>query len=130
MSYIMAVTIDGAKSDSFLLDYGVPQGSVLSPTVFLIFINDSLTLTFNNLISFTDDCTLLVSFGFEKYPTSRPRSNSQREMISFLETDLAPIHSWEMKSLVEFNPKKTQFTLYSLTQWSPNYDPPTVLKFA
>ena len=34
------VTIDSAKSKKILLRHGVPQGGVLSPTLFLIFIND------------------------------------------------------------------------------------------
>ncbi len=100
----MAVTIDGAKSDSFFLHYGVPQGSVLSSTLFLIFINDILNVTSNKLVSFGDDCTLFVSSSFEKSPTGRLYSNSRQEMISSLETDLALIHSWGMKNLVEFNP--------------------------
>ncbi len=116
----MAVTIDGAKSDSLSLHYGVPQGSILSPTLFLIFINDLLNVTSNKLVSFADDCILFVSSSFEKSPTGCLRSNSRQEMISYLETDLALIHSWEMKNLVEFNPKKTQFTLFSLAK---RYEP-------
>ncbi len=61
----MAVTIDGAKSDSYSFHYGVPQGSVLSPTFFLIFINNLLNVTSNKLVSFADDCTLFVSSSFE-----------------------------------------------------------------
>ena len=34
------VTVDNAKSKKILLRHGVPQGGVISPTLFLIFIND------------------------------------------------------------------------------------------
>ena len=36
--------IDGVFSDEFRINSGVPQGSVLSPTLFLIFLNDLLLL--------------------------------------------------------------------------------------
>src|SRR5678816_2659216 len=47
----------GATS-SFSVNCGVPQGSVLSPTLFLLFINDLLTCTSNSIHSYADDSTL------------------------------------------------------------------------
>ena len=55
------VVIDGYSSNFKSINAGVPQGSVLSPTLFLIFINDLLSLTANPIYSFADDSSLCHS---------------------------------------------------------------------
>ena len=51
------VVIDGISS-SFHANAGVPQGSVISPTLFLIYINDLLNLPSNPVHCYADDSTL------------------------------------------------------------------------
>ena len=109
------VVLDGYKSDTHYINAGVPQGSVLSPTLFLIFINDLLSKTTNPVNCFADDSTLSFSYSF---PTSRPCSSDiERErlrMISSLNSDLDSIVKWGYENRVEFNASKTQCCLLSL----------------
>ena len=54
----LSAVVDGATSSYFPINSGVPQGSVLSPTLFLLFINDLLCCTTNSIHSYADDSTL------------------------------------------------------------------------
>uniref|UniRef100_V5G2A3 Putative RNA-directed DNA polymerase from transposon BS n=1 Tax=Anoplophora glabripennis TaxID=217634 RepID=V5G2A3_ANOGL len=65
-SYLMdrsqCVTINNNVSEFKVNNHGVPQGSILGPILFLIFINDiHYSLLPNKCILFADDTTLLVS---------------------------------------------------------------------
>ena len=55
----MKVVTDGQESDTHSLNAGVPQGSVLWPTLFLIFIKDLPGHILRSLIDIFDDDTTL-----------------------------------------------------------------------
>ena len=54
------VTISNEKSSKTSIKYGVPQGSMLGPLLFLLYINDIYTCTTNCPILFADDTCLLI----------------------------------------------------------------------
>ena len=52
------VVVDGAKSPTYEVTSGVPQGSVLGPTLFLIYINDIVLNVKSEIRLFADDILL------------------------------------------------------------------------
>ena len=110
----ISVKVDGHSSPSTLINSGVPQGSVLSPTLFLLFINDLLSCTSNPIHSYADDSTLHISSRFEAAPSTIQLSNSRNNINVSLNEDLQTICTWGVDNLVNFNSTKTQCTTFSL----------------
>ena len=90
----ISVVVDGATSASFPISSGVPQGSVLSPTLVLLFINNLLSSSISPTHSFADDSTLHTSSAFASAPSSLIRTQSRIPMSSTINSDLVRISSW------------------------------------
>ena len=110
----IAVVVDGYVSSSFRTNSGVPQGSVLSPTLFLLFINDLLVSTSNAVHSYADDSTLHSSSHFAHRPSSVALEESRLQQTHSLFSDLEAISEWGTRNCIQFNSKKTQFLPISL----------------
>ncbi len=52
------VVVDGATSTRAVVESGVPQGSVLGPLLFLLYINDLPASVRSKVRLFADDCVL------------------------------------------------------------------------
>ena len=76
------VILDGESSQEYLVNAGVPQGSILGPTVFLLYINDLPDDAICNIAICGDDTTL--------YSKCDQASDlwQQLELASELESDL------------------------------------------
>ena len=97
------VVLDGETSNSYSINAGVPQGSVLGPTLFLIFINDLPDDILSKLAIYADDTTVYSCLG---------RTNDvfdKLERAAELEVDLCTVVEWGDKWLVSFNASKTKF---------------------
>ena len=55
------VTIDGHKSENNQVEYGVPQGGLLSTLLFLIMINDFKKLKSSHVLLYAYDTTIMVT---------------------------------------------------------------------
>jgi archaellum component FlaG (FlaF/FlaG flagellin family) len=110
------VLVDGFKSNTYIINAGVPQGCVLSPTLFIIFINDLLTSTTNPIHSYADDSTLVANYKYSKksLATANSVSLNRNKISTSINNDLALIDNWGKLNRVNFNASKTQFCVVSL----------------
>ncbi len=98
------------------IDRGVPQSSVLSPTLFLLFSND-LNLTLCPIHSYADDSTLHYATSFTRRPSLQELNTSRRGDTERITSDLSVISDWGRANFVKLNTSKTQF-LHILTRHS------------
>ncbi len=112
--YIAAV-VDGQCSTPKPINSGVPQGSALSPTLFLLFINDLLSLTNCPIHSYADDTTLHYSTSFKRQPNPEELETSRNDATERLTSDLSIISDWGRRNLDSFSAPITQF-LHLLTR--------------
>ena len=100
------VVLDGKSSQEYPVNAGVPQGLILGPTLFLLYINDLTDDVICNIAINADDTTL--------YSNCRQASDlwQELELASELESDLRDTVDWGRKCLVDFNAGKTQLVLF------------------
>ena len=87
------VVIDGINSNLYPVNFRVPQGSVISPTLFLLFLNDHLCLTTNPIYSFADDSSLCHSYSYNAHPNINV-GVIKNCMDDTLNSDLVKIEEW------------------------------------
>ena len=109
----ISVVVDGHSSDLYSINAGVPQGSVLAPTLFLLHINDLLGSCKNPIHSYADDSTLHSSISFSKPVSEGELDDKRRTLRISISQDLQSILDWGARNLVQFNASKTQPCLLS-----------------
>ena len=107
--------VDGEISSSAQVTRGVPQGSVLGPILFLLFINDLPNISdIFNLILFADDANMYL------------KGKDPHELIRTANTELFYLYEWCIANRFSINTLKTVFILFGNV--APPNLPPLVIK--
>ena len=102
----LQVVLDGKSSQEYPVNAGVPQGSILGPTLFLLYIDDLPDDVICDIAVCADDTALSSEcdrvFGLWR----------RLELTSELESDLRGTVDWGGKWLVDFSAGKTQLVSF------------------
>jgi hypothetical protein len=121
-SYLMHrsfyVKLNGTKSSVFQLSYGVPQGSVLGPLLFILYttpLSIIISKSATNHHLYADDTQLYTSFSATEFCQN----------ISHLENTISLVQNWMSSNILSLNPSKTEFLIISLRQQLAKLSHPT-----
>ena len=100
------MVLGGKSSQEYPVNAGVAQGSILGPTLFLLYINDLPDDVICDIAVYVDDTTL--------YSKCDQASDlwQQFELASELASDLQDTVEWGWKWLVDFNAGKTHLVWF------------------
>lgn len=104
------VQIDDRKSSSALSEFGIPQGSILGPMLFNLFVADLQDILPRTVKSFqyADDTTIFSS-------CTAPQITSQAESMN---ATLASLGAWSNDSNLALNSRKTKtIFIFQLHRW-------------
>ena len=104
----IAISVDGFLSKPHSISSSVPQGSVISPVLFILFINYLLSTTPSSILSFADDTYSSLSFSPNPqhlaYSNISPHCSTSASLLS---NDLTNVEKWANDNFVKFNQEKT-----------------------
>ena len=95
------MVLDWKSSQEYRVNAGVPQGSILSPALFLLYIND-ISYVICNIAIYSDDATLYSIYDQASVLWQ------QLKLASELEEDLQNTVYCGRKWLLDFNAQKIQ----------------------
>ena len=110
------VEFDGVKSITLPLTTGVPQGSILGPLLFIIYMNDvHMASSHFTPIVYADDTNLYSTIGAFSINT-HPNSINNKELSDKINKELYNISDWLAINKLSLNAKKTKYMVFHTKQ--------------
>ena len=98
---LQVTVVNGVRSTIKKVTCGVPQGSILGPLLFLLYVNDLPNVSLFDVRLFADDACLLLS-------------NKDSVMLQKIcDNELIKIHNWMKINKLSINFEKTNFMIFS-----------------
>ena len=95
------IKVNGSISEKIEITYGVPQGSILGPLLFLVYINDLHEAVTHSLIHhFVNDSNILYC------------SKSLKKINKYINHDLSQIRQWLRANRISINANKTELIIF------------------
>jgi len=91
---LQRVTLSGTQSSWRAVTSAVPQGTVLGPLLFLLYINDTASDIRSEIRLFADDCKLILYRAIKSHCD-----------CLILQDDIAKLHQWSLVWQMTFNAK-------------------------
>ena len=105
------VSINGFKSNTNIMKFGVPQGSVLGPLLFLIYINDlHKAIKYCTTRHFADDTNILI------------KNKSLKQLKKHVNFDLRNLCKWLKSNKISLNASKTELLVFRHPNKEVNYN--------
>ncbi len=98
---VQSIKYLGTQSTRLPITCGVPQGSILGPLMFIMYINDLGTYLSDSKVSlYADDTALYTS------------SSSQIELVLNLRLEISVVDEWLKANRLTLNTKKTKYVIF------------------
>lgn len=95
------VQYNNNKSNNMQIKCGIPQGSVLGPKLFILYINDICDVSkLLNFVLFADDTNIYLS------------GNDLNELVISMEQEMVKVKEWFDINRLSLNLKKTKFMIF------------------
>lgn len=95
------VRVDHVLSDQVVVNVGIPQGSILGPVLFLLYINDIPHTSSAHFTLFADDTTMTCA------------DSNYVNLMEKTNLALSKLHNWTIDNRLSFNTDKTTALLFS-----------------
>lgn len=98
------VQVEDVSSNLLQIECGVPQGSILGPLLYLIYVNDIHVSTQGLLLSYADDTSLIIT------------DHDKINLFHKANTEISNLYDWFCANKLLLNANKTNFIVFRAPQ--------------